>query len=180
MPELTQRINSESFLARLKSKLPHHSVVSHWTRGNTNLRPAQLSPVGPLIIHCSTLIYGVRRWSLFGHGWGLDEKRTEQLKLDLQVALKELLNGGGPHRRAALHGHVQGVSGYQCGNWAVGRGSGGSHTGHGEHSAAAPISEVNRPSHERRKRALNGASRWVFAIGGPMTASRARPCTECT
>jgi hypothetical protein len=94
MPELTQRINSESFLARLKSKLPHHSVVSHWTPGNTNLRPAQLSPGGPLIIHCSTLTYGVRRWSLFGHGWGLDEKRTEPLKLDLQVALKELLNRG--------------------------------------------------------------------------------------
>jgi hypothetical protein len=94
MPQLTKRVNSESFLGQLKSSLSRHSVVSHWTLKNTKFQPAQLSPRGPLVIHCETLTYGVRRWSILRQGSGRDRERSEGLEQDLQVALRELLKEG--------------------------------------------------------------------------------------
>lgn len=91
MPQLADRVNSEEFLASLKDGLSQHSVVSAWTNENTNLRPAQLSPGGPLVIVCEVLTYGTRRWSILEQGSGQDVERTEQLERDLQTALHELL-----------------------------------------------------------------------------------------
>lgn len=94
MPQLAERVNSEDFLADLKRKLSRHSVVSGWTCGNTELRPAQLSPGGPLVINCETLTFGIRRWSILGQGSGRDKERTEWLERDLQTASQELLKEG--------------------------------------------------------------------------------------
>ncbi len=67
-----------------------HSIVSAWTDENTNFRPAQLSPGGPLVIQCDVPTYGVRRWSLLIQGCGRDKERTKQLKQDVQIALREM------------------------------------------------------------------------------------------
>ena len=92
MPKLTSKLNSEEFLAELKRKLPQHSVVSEWTRENTDFKPMMLGPGGELLVICDVQIHVVRPWpQILVQGGGEEAEGTDQLKQDLQDALREII-----------------------------------------------------------------------------------------
>ncbi len=94
LPGLEANINSRMFIERLKDRLSRHPVVDTWSTRNVQLEPYLLGPGGPLCIDVQAPVYGRRHWSLLSQGHGIDRGRTDELKADVQAALKQLLKEG--------------------------------------------------------------------------------------